>query len=77
MQTFELSDQWMISFCQRLGKSLSRHIRRQFDVKLDFHISIEDFQMEIPKASLMSLKGFTEAGIYIRSDKSYLDEQKQ
>ena len=50
MQTFELSDKWMNSFCQRLGKSLSRHIRRQFNVKLDFQISIEDFQSEILKS---------------------------
>ena len=55
MQTFELSDKWMISFCQRLGKSLSRHISRQYDVKLDFHISTEDFQMEMPKNIIASL----------------------
>ncbi|MEE2924161.1 MAG: tryptophan 7-halogenase [bacterium] len=50
MQTFELNTKWMTSFCQRLAKTLSRHIWRQFNIKLEFSIQIEDFHLDIPQS---------------------------
>ena len=55
MQTFELNTKWMTKFCQRLAKTLSRNIWRQFNIKLEFSIQIEDFHLEIPKSISKSI----------------------
>ena len=38
------------SFRQRLAKTLSRHIWRQFNIKLEFSIQIEDFHLDLPQS---------------------------
>lgn len=55
MQNFELSSEWMANFCQRIGKSLSRKIKRLYGFELNFDISLEDFGREIPQFNLPSV----------------------
>lgn len=57
MQNFELSENWMHKFCVRLSKSLSRHIKRQLNEKIEINIRVGDFMLDIPKSTFDDIPG--------------------
>lgn len=49
IQNFELSTSWMLKFCDRISRSISRDIKRKFGYDIQFRVVPEDFQRNLPE----------------------------